>query len=184
MSLSRLSSYMMTSFVDNIPTIIKKVAELRPMNTLDIGAGFGKYGILIKEALLSIQAEENSDIYPKKNFRLVACENSPYFINQGLLQNIYDEVCEKSALDLTEDELSQFDLILLIDVVEHWTRQQYVDFMMRVPATTKVLISTPKDVAFYDLHYYDCPPHITQFNSWDFQGGEELSTKDSFIYLI
>ena len=184
MLLSRLSNYMMTSFIDNIPVIVKKVAELRPKNILDIGAGFGKYGMLIKEALLSIQAEENRELYPKPDFRLVACENSPYFINQGLLQNIYDETCEKSAFDLSVYDLGQFDLILLIDVVEHWTKQQYLEFMTRIPATTRVLISTPRDIILYDLDYYDCPPHITQFSAWDFQGGEDLSTKDSFIYLI
>lgn len=174
----------MTSFVDNIPVIIKKVADLRPKNILDIGAGFGKYGMLIKEALLSIQAEETGNIYPQPDFRLVACENSPYFINQKLLSVIYDEVCEKNALDLKTEELSQFDLILLIDVVEHWTKQQYLDFISKIPASTKVLISTPKHVASYDLHYYDCPPHITQFSAWDFKEGEDISTENSFIYLI
>lgn len=175
---------MMTSFVDNIPTIIKLVAEQKPKNILDIGAGFGKFGLLIKEALLSISAEENKDKYPKPDFRLVACENSPYFIQQGLLHNIYDEVCEKSALSLTSDELSQFDVILLIDVIEHWRRAEFISFIEKVSPHTKVIISTPKDVVFYDIHYYDCPPHITQYNSWDFEAGEDHSTKDSLIYLL
>lgn len=175
---------MMTSFVDNIPVIVKAVAELRPKNILDIGAAFGKYGLLIREALLSIQAEETEDIHPSPDFRLVACENSRYFIDKPLLPAIYDEVCEKNAKELSADELSQFDIILLIDVIEHWTKEEWLRFIEKIPETTKVLISTPKDVYFYEKHYYDCPPHISQYSEWDFKDGIDLSTKDSFIYLI
>lgn len=175
---------MMTSFVDNIPPIIKAIVELRPKNILDIGSAFGKYGLMTREALLSVQAEETGEIHPEPDFRLVACENSPYFIAKNLLPAIYDEVCTKNALDLSSEELSQFDLILLIDVIEHWSKEDYLNFVKKIPVSTKVLISTPKEVCFYDKHYYDCPPHITQFTAWDFDGYKDLSTKDSLIYLI
>lgn len=42
---------MPTSFIHAVPTIVETVTALSPESILDIGIGFGKYGVLLREAL-------------------------------------------------------------------------------------------------------------------------------------
>ncbi len=39
------------SFAQAIPVIIEQVAHLKPSSILDVGIGFGKYGVLLREVL-------------------------------------------------------------------------------------------------------------------------------------
>ena len=84
----------MTSFIDNIPVIVNTVAEAKPKNLLDVGPAFGKYGLLIKEALLSLQAEAD-DLFPKPNFKISGCENADYFLKQKLLPATKTPGCDR-----------------------------------------------------------------------------------------
>jgi hypothetical protein len=42
---------MPTSDVCNVPSILTVVGNLQPQSILDIGCGFGKYGMLMREYL-------------------------------------------------------------------------------------------------------------------------------------
>jgi hypothetical protein len=42
---------MPTSWHDVIPAVMNKVNHLKPESILDIGIGFGKYGVLIRDLL-------------------------------------------------------------------------------------------------------------------------------------
>ena len=173
---------MMTSFIDNIPIIVRTVADLKPKNILDVGAAFGKYGLLISEALLSEQAEAG-ELFPEQNFKIVACENAKYFLEQKHLLAIYNRVMPEDIRTVSQEKLNEFDLILMIDIIEHWPKEDFVNLMKKVKFGTKVLISTPKKVSFYKLGYYGIDKHVSQFSDQDFND-IDISTKDSFIYLI
>jgi 2-polyprenyl-3-methyl-5-hydroxy-6-metoxy-1,4-benzoquinol methylase len=172
----------MTSFLDNIPTIVRAVVDTKPKRILDIGAGFGKFGLLIREALLSKQAEAG-DMNPVADFKIDACESADYFLGQRAFDRIYDTIISDDIRLQDAHFFEQYDLILLIDVIEHWPKEDYLAFMEKIPATTKTLISTPKEVVFYEQPYYGIDKHQTQFTIFDFEG-QDLSTKDSLIYLI
>ena len=174
----------MTSFVDNIPAIVRAVVNTGAKNILDVGPGFGKYGLLIREALLSNIAEDKKEQYPAPDFKISACESSLYFQSQPALLQIYDRIFPWPIKMMTDEELNSYDLILLIDVIEHWTKEEYLKFLSRVSPSTKILISTPKEVFFYTIEYYGSDVHKTQYSDFDFDSGENLSTKDSFIYLL
>lgn len=173
---------MMTSFLDNIPTIVRASVDCKPNKILDIGAGFGKFGLLIKEALLSLQAEAG-DMNPKPNFIIDACESAVYFLNQPAFASIYDNICPSDVRTLSREQLQEYDLLLLIDVVEHWPKEDYFNFIKKLAPGTRVLVSTPKEVVFYEEPYYGIEKHQTQFAESDFSG-ENLSTKDSLIFLF
>jgi hypothetical protein len=42
---------MPTSEIDNVPAVVKEAVRMRPLSVLDLGVGFGKYGVLLREKL-------------------------------------------------------------------------------------------------------------------------------------
>ena len=174
----------MTSFLENIPQIVRAAVSINPTRILDIGAGFGKFGLLLKEALLSEQAEAG-ELYPVPKFKIDACESADYFLDHLSYMRIYDRLLQKDARVITDViNNGHYDLILLIDVIEHWDKKDFLEFTEKISGETKLLISTPKEVVFYEPKYYGIDKHITQYSDFDFKGGENFSTKDSLIYLI
>lgn len=168
----------MLSFPQNIPTITEFVvnALTNSINSVcDVGCGMGKYGLLIKERYLSVQAEKH--IIPTWNKKLIGVEDNLFFHNNSPLDRIYDEVYLQSALSSI---LPAADLYLFIDLVEHWTKEQFDS--LSLPG--HVLVSTPKECVMYTEHYYgDDRVHITQYTEEDFEGWINLSTPLSHIYV-
>lgn len=179
----------MTSFPENIPIIMNAVASVRPKKVLDVGSAFGKFGLLTREALLSIQAKEG-DIVPSDNLQIDCVEITEYFKNLPYHKAIYNNHYHQNALALTIEFLKKYDLIFLIDVLEHWDKKDALNFIEKVELAKhpKLLISTPKHVTFYQEHYYgdDCPKHATQFDYKDFEKytKQDLSNENSFIFLL
>lgn len=170
----------MTSFPSNIEQICSIAKDYN--NILDIGSAFGKYGLLIRETIASNRSE-HGDLSPDLSDIIIdSCENAKYFDKFKWLDYIYNNRINESALNLTSGVLSNYNLILLIDVIEHWTREQFKEFMSKVKCD--VLISTPKRVVMYECRHYDFDPHITQYNDDDFIGWSIHDTENSFIRVI
>lgn len=181
----------MTSFVENIPVIINLAVSLNPLKILDVGSGFGKYGLLLREALLSNQAERKSEIIPSKYFYIDCVEQCRYFVTQKYHENLYDKHYHCDLFEIPLDEYFDYDLILLIDVVEHHPKQKMLDWLWKIKGhlnKCRILISTPKKVEFYKLDYYgvDCPKHVTQWTWLDFKqfNAGLVDTKNSYIAII
>ena len=178
---------MMTSFVENIPTIIKTVVKYNPKHILDIGSGFGKYGLLMREAFLSIKSEQG-DLCPDYWSVDIDCmDEAKYFIGNPSLKAIYNHVIMADAR-LMNYRQCDYDLITLIDVAEHWSRVEYMDFVQKIKnqmPECKILVSTPKEVFMYKDRHYDSEVHHTQFAPDDFRDCiENVSTDLSYIYVI
>jgi hypothetical protein len=180
---------MMTSFVENIPAIVTLVGSLKSKAILDIGPGFGKFGLLFREALLSMTAEKG-DLLPHANFKIDCVESCEYFWNLPWHQSLYDRHFHQDLFSIDLSIISAYDLVVLIDVVEHGPKGVWLDWIrgIRAVGKPKILISTPKKVVFYQEHYYgkDCPLHQTQWNVSDFVGFNPkwIPSKDSHILLI
>ncbi len=122
---------MPSSFVDSVPSIVKAVIDLSPRRILDIGPGWGKYGLMSREYLGS------------KLERLDAIE-----VPQGRLYTqdvIYDNIYEG---DVRQQDIdwSQYDLVLFIDVIEHLEKEEGQKILKDiVNAGCAVLVSTPKE---------------------------------------
>jgi len=156
----------MLSFKENIPIILQAVEEINPKSVLDIGAGMGKFGLLIREQYLSSKAEKG-ELEPVDNIVIDAVEDTKYLITDRM-RGIYNYVFEHSILDLDFDPCN-YDLMLLIDVVEHWEKQVGLDLLNRLTKKSAVLISTPKRVGMYKEHFYGDPRHhISQWVQEDF----------------
>lgn len=168
----------MLSYKENIPRILQAVEESGAKKILDVGCAFGKYGLLIREQRLSKLAE--TQIIPEDDMQIDAIEYTPYFYERPALQEIYDNVFARSMFDFHSFEY--YDLVLLIDVVEHYPKEMMQEFLASIK--TKVLVSTPKVVTMYTEKYYgDDHHHISQWSKDDFNG-KDYSTNESHIYII
>lgn len=167
----------MLSYKENILTILKAVEESGATKILDVGCAYGKYGLLIREQYLSKKAE--SEITPTDDMVIDACEYTKYFTDRPALNHIYNKVIKGSVFDITE---FPYDLVLLIDIVEHYPKEEMKEFIKRIG--TKVLISTPKNVHMYTEKYYgDEHVHISQWGGEDFIG-KDYSTDLSHIFIV
>lgn len=167
----------MLSFSENIPIILNAVDELKPQSVFDIGAGFGKYGLLLREQYLSRKTADG-ELSPVDDFIIDAVEDTRYFIrghNGWRLNDIYNGVFEYPISDMhlfideSKEYMERYDLVLLIDIIEHWTLEFTKDILLQLSEhCNNILISTPIEVTMYQQHYYgDSRHHITQYSGQD-----------------
>lgn len=81
----------------------------QPRSVLDIGCGWGKYGFLLREYLDQWERQVTID----------AVEGFPGYLDRSPAHKIYDEIHEGGFPDV--EVPGHFDLVLMIDVLEHFT---------------------------------------------------------------
>jgi 2-polyprenyl-3-methyl-5-hydroxy-6-metoxy-1,4-benzoquinol methylase len=172
----------MLSFRENIPIILAEVERLNPMRVLDIGAGMGKYGLLIREQYLSKKAEQG-ELEPIDDIVIDAVEDTKYLLTSRLA-GIYNKICPVDIFNC-EKELEKYDLILLIDVVEHWTKEKALEMIGRLLNHGPVLVSTPKRTGMYKEYFYgDSRHHITQWIPEDFNDFKYRIVESTLSHII
>lgn len=179
----------MLSFEENIPIILETVLSKNPMKVIDIGAGMGKYGLLVREQYLSSKARKG-DLSPLDDITIDAIEDTEYFFEfrRGLLEIVYDNVFKKSVFDSVNIlEEKKYDMVLFIDTVEHWEKEKTLELLRKINQYSDILISTPKRTGMYTKHYYGDPRHhITQWDESDFNefNINVIPNKNSHIIYI
>lgn len=112
----------------NISDIRQYLLDTRPKNVLDVGAGAGKYGRLVRNTLpnASIEAVEVWEPYVK-TFSLL---------------DIYDLIHVKDVRELEPHIFEGVDLVIFGDVLEHMTKEEAVLVWDRARHSNR-LISIP-----------------------------------------
>jgi 2-polyprenyl-3-methyl-5-hydroxy-6-metoxy-1,4-benzoquinol methylase len=183
---------MMTSYPENLLTILQAIKRLKPTNILDVGTGFGKFGLLIRELLLA-EAAEAGDLSPRPNFKINCVEEAEYFIFQPWHTDLYDRHYHANLFDIPLSYFALHDLILMIDVVEHTPKDRMLKLLQDIKAEpqakgrTKILISTPRAVVFYPQVFYGSAGHISQWEAADFKAFPrvtDLGSKFSHLVVI
>lgn len=163
---------MPSSFVTSVPGVIHLLGLQPPTFLVDIGPGFGKYGLMAREYFnpLIVDAIE---------------------VPQGRLPTqdaIYSRVIEADARELPEHFWTHYDTALLIDVIEHMTLEEGHDLLWRLQAAgVRVIVSTPK---VFEEQHDERNPHETHVCVWAWEDFEphgvlaDESTIDSIIYLL
>lgn len=164
---------MPSSFVDSFAPIVKLLIEMAPQRIIDIGPGWGKYGLACREYL--------------PNLEFMAAVEVP----QGRLGTqdvIYDHVFVGDARNANALTFRDYQVALLIDVIEHMTLEdghQLLDTIQS--AGCKPLVSTPK--VFVEQHD-DANPYERHVSLWSWQEFArhgikwDVSTIDSIIYVL
>ena len=133
---------MPTSHYHQISKIVEIILLLRPRSVLDIGVGYGKYGVLSRE-FLEFWLEDKP--YEERKIRIDGIEVFPGYISAGH-RYYYDEIYIGGAL-ATVPTLGQYDLILIVDVLEHFTEKEGLELLKQCTAKGKhILVSTPFDI--------------------------------------
>jgi hypothetical protein len=132
---------------------MNEIAELifvkNPDSVLDIGVGFGKYGVLTREYL-----EVWNERYSRDQWKVRVDGIEAFKEYVSPLHNfIYDHIYIGNALSVLPGLDHQYDLILLIDVLEHFDRDEGLKLLKLCQQSAKgVIVSTPKK--FLEQHDY------------------------------
>lgn len=131
---------MPTSWYHMIPRILGRVLIEQPRTILDVGTGFGKYGVLLRETLDVAGKRYDRDDW---QMRIDGIE-----VFAGYRNPIHSYVYDHVYYDTVENvlpSLGTYDVILLIDVLEHFEKDEGRKLLRALLAHTgkALIVSTP-----------------------------------------
>ncbi len=165
----------------HISKIMEMVISLKPNSVLDIGSGYGKFGVLCREYL---ELWDGRQKYEFKK-RIDCVEVFKEYITP-LHKYIYNNVYNTNILDLVTELDHKYDLILMIDVLEHFEKKEGSNLLNRLINNNKgVLISTPrKPSAQKDAFGNVYETHRSRWTENDLRGLGECHFIDDSVSLI
>jgi SAM-dependent methyltransferase len=124
-----------------ISPILDWILLLRPTSVLDVGSGFGKYGFLCREYLDVFDGRLTPGEWQT---RIDGIEIFPSCVTP-VHQYVYDHIHIGDACDvLTRLPYDGYDLVLLIDVLEHYDTTTGANLLRLLPTIGRyVIVSTP-----------------------------------------
>ncbi len=173
---------MPTSHTYQINEIMELVILTEPEKVLDIGIGFGKYGFLIYERL-NLWYTDNL-----KNKR-VAIDGIEAFSDyiSAIQKNIYDTIYIDEALNAFKNISKTYDLILLIDILEHFTREEGEELIRQCLLNGRnLIVSTPKNIGIQKAAFGNIyETHRTQWEKEDFHKfGNYFCVQNHLSYIV
>lgn len=153
---------MASSSVNLIPSIIGTLGTLSFSSVLDVGTGFGKWGVLIREYFDFTKACSEEELL-RENWRLRidGIEAFPSFVSD-LHHYIYDNIYIGKVQNII-DSLGSYDVILMVAVLAHFPEDIGLSLLERLyEHADKALIITiptiewPQEEIFenpYEVHY-------------------------------
>jgi SAM-dependent methyltransferase len=132
---------MPTSDLTNITPIMSVISNLKPVTILDIGCGFGKYGVLMREYLELWQEKLHPESWRSN---IVAIDAFAGYHNP-IWDLVYNSVKIGDAKNILPT-LGNFDVILIADVIEHFEKPDAINLVSNCLEKGKVVIvSTPRE---------------------------------------
>ena len=150
---------MPTSHHFQLNEIVDLIFRTRPRKMLDIGVGFGKYGFLAREYL---ELWNESGNYNRWQVQIDGIEAFEDYITP-LQKQVYDTLFIGDALKIMPGMTEKYDLILLIDVLEHFTFEEGTRLLEECRRLShNMIISVPKAMSVqeevfgnpYEIHRY------------------------------
>jgi hypothetical protein len=130
--------------------IVDLISLTDPQKLLDIGVGFGKYGFLAREYLELWKDGGNYKIWERQIDGIEAFE--PYIT--PVHRFIYNDIFIGNALDILPALKDKYDLILMIDVFEHFTYHDGLRLLMECRKKSRnILISVPISMSAQEVVY-------------------------------
>lgn len=105
---------MPTSDHHNINTMLSILRALEPRRVLDVGCGFGKYGVALREYLDIWYERLERDTWTVQLIGVEACDR----YRNPIHDFVYNHVFYGEAQTVVP-QLGQFDAVLIADVIEH-----------------------------------------------------------------
>jgi hypothetical protein len=117
------------------------IINLNPNSILDIGAGFGKYGLLCREYLELWDGRQRYDEFTRRIDAVEAFEEYITPVHRFVYNNVYVD----DVLNIIDNLELNYELILLIDVLEHFDKEKGALLVRKIlTGNGGIIISTPK----------------------------------------
>lgn len=134
---------MPTSNLALAPAILNLVATAPAHATiLDVGPGHGKYAVLVREYVGPVE-------------RLDAVEAWEPYVEAFKLRDLYDEVIVEDVRFLGDADLARYDVVLMVDVLEHLEHVDGEALLRRIAG--RVIVCTPASF-FQNPEHLAIPP--------------------------
>lgn len=127
---------MPTSCYTHIPQVLDEVYALQPERTLELGVGFGKWGVLLREILDAIYGRCRRSQWQREiqGIEVFASYDNPAW-------DVYNDVLIENFVDSPSDG---WDLVMMMDSLEHMTPEVGRPFLAGLVERNKhVIISVP-----------------------------------------
>jgi hypothetical protein len=129
--------------------LVEQIPQADRRSVLDVGPGFGKYERLLREYLNN----------PPD--RIDAIEAWPEYVVRHGLDARYDDVMVGNVCEIAQGRLDSYDLVLMVDVIEHIDKTAARFLLDRIPGW--VVICTP--VEFFS-NGPGLPPTEEHVSAW------------------
>lgn len=173
---------MPTSDYNQISEVMHAVDFVSPNSILEIGVGFGKFGVLFRE-LLEVGKRQNLD--PKKwEVRIEGIEIFADYRNQ-VWDYAYNKVHIGDALPFLRNSKDKFDLIICCDVIEHFEKEEGQLLLSEMLKHGKVVLLT-SPLGFMKQDPIFGNPHEEHKSEWglsDFKGIPHVFKKIRFTFI-
>src|ERR1043166_5417798 len=134
---------MPSSHFYQINQIVELMVLTGPKSLLDVGVGFGKYGFLAREYL---EVWDHRKPYGVWECRVDGIEAFEQY-RTPLYSFIYNQVHFGDAMEIVPRLTDRYDLLLLIDVLEHLTEEDGKKMLTACRERARnLIVSTPKDI--------------------------------------
>jgi hypothetical protein len=167
----------------NLPFVARELQRLNPQSILEIGVGFGKWGVVAREYLEAWQGR-----FRREEWR-VRIEGVEIFegYRNPVWAAAYDQIHIGDATEILKT-LGQFDVGLICDVIEHIEKPAGRDLINRLLAHCQTLILTTP-LSFYaqeEEHGNTSQKHLCLWRPEDFRGysGRTVELGATFAAVI
>ncbi len=177
-----------TSNWQNISYNIDLVKRLDPKSILDIGVGFGRWGILFRE-FLEIWGDRNYT--GEWNRRIDGVEAFPGYIKE-YHNYFYDNIYPEEALSFMKKLDREYDLINCGDVIEHFEKSEGRELIeLSLDKGKNVLINIPigsnweqGNINDNDFERHRSVWDISDFEKYEFNIAEEFEDIELRKFLV
>jgi len=169
---------MPTSHYSQLNQIMSIIFHVKPKSILDIGVGFGKFGVLCREYL---EMWRKNRAYHKKDWktRIDGIEIFDSYKNP-LYDFVYNTIYFDNALNVLPKLKCIYDLILLIDVLEHFAFNDGKKLLeLCLGRGRNLIISTPHDIGSQKVVFGNV--HETHKFRWTTKNFFKVRLKEGFL---
>ena len=141
-----------------LSVVVGFLEQKQPQSILDVGVGFGQFGFLARINLEHVNLFEWDEVSSRKRdkkewkIEIHGIEAFPEYITP-VHDYAYNHIFIGDALEVLPRLDRQYDLVLAIEIPEHFDKEDGLKFiqMLKRASSGLVLISTPKE--FIEQHY-------------------------------
>lgn len=150
---------------DALTTVVDAVVRLQPSTVLDIGPGYGKWGLLVREALDFMAGRHDRADFATRIDGLEAFSD----FQSPLHGWVYDEILHGDVIQMVDD-LAAYDLVILGDVIEHMTKCEGIRVLTSLlHCCRNVIVATPSFFFQQDFSANPWDEHKSLWTREDFR---------------